>query len=43
MKCIKCKKIGELTYHPLPTKWYKQGFDYRCGWCGEWQLEEETK
>jgi len=39
-KCIKCNKTGELTYQSLPTKWYKQGFDYSCGWCGEWQLEE---
>jgi len=39
-KCIKCNKTGELTYQALPTKWYKQGFDYSCGWCGEWQLKE---
>ena len=39
-KCIKCNKTGELTYQALPIKWYKQGFDYSCGWCGEWQLEE---
>jgi len=31
-----------MTYQALPTKWYKQGFDYSCGWCGEWQLEEKT-
>ena len=39
-KCNKCNKTGELTFQSLPTKYYKQGFDYSCGWCGEWQLEE---
>jgi len=41
-KCIKCNKKGEMTYQALPFKYNKYGFDYCCGWCGQWQLEEEA-
>jgi|TARA_X000001316_G_scaffold8_1_gene20 hypothetical protein len=40
-KCIKCNNKGEMTYQALPSKYSKYGFDYSCGWCGEWQIEEE--
>ena len=39
-KCIKCNESGEMTYQALPSKKYKYGFDYSCGYCGEWQIEE---
>ena len=38
--CNKCNWIGELTFQALPVELSKQGFDYKCGWCGEWQLRE---
>jgi hypothetical protein len=30
-----------MTYQALPFKLSEYGFDYSCGWCGEWQIEEE--
>jgi hypothetical protein len=41
-KCIKCDKKGEMTYQALPFESSEYGFDYSCGWCGEWQIEEEA-
>ena len=41
-KCIKCDKKGEMTYQALPFELSVYSFNYRCGWCGEWQIEEET-
>ena len=38
--CNKCNQSGEMTYQALPHKDFKHGFDYSCGHCGEWQLEE---
>ena len=38
-ECIKCNQAGEMTYQALPSKHFKNGFDYSCGHCGEWQLE----
>ena len=40
-KCIKCDKKGEMTYQALPFELSEYGFNYSCGWCGEWQIEEE--
>ena len=37
-KCIKCDKKGEMTYQTLPFELSEYGFDYTCGWCGEWQI-----
>ena len=31
-----------MTYQALPFKYSKYGFDYCCGWCGQWQIEEEA-
>ena len=40
-KCIKCSEKGEMTYQALPFALSKYGFDYSCGWCGEWQIEDK--
>ena len=40
--CNKCGKSGELVYQALPYKDFEHGFDYRCGWCGKWQLDKES-
>ena len=42
-KCNKCNEPGEMTYQALPSKDFKHGFDYSCGYCGQWQLEEVTQ